>query len=358
MKDATKGILAMVGACTIWGLSPLFYKMLAHVPPPEVLSHRTLWSVIFFTGVLAFQRRLPELGSAFRGRRQIGVIALAAAMISVNWFIFILSIQIGRATEASLGYYIFPLMTVLVGWMWFGERLGAAQWGAVALAAVAVLVLTIGLGVAPWISLVLATTFAVYGALKKGLALGPVVSVTCEILIFLPFWLILLGWYHATGQGHFGIGWLTSLLLILSGPLTAMPLILFSYAARRVRLDRLGLPIPSDIQGSPPAELEHPIVVESRTLPEFMPDGDWSAIIDADGHKFIWNSKGDHMLFDLNADPDEQNNLWSADNARAQAMNRAMTDYLAGLPAPGDAGPRKQIDPRTQEQLKGLGYLE
>ena len=241
MKDATKGILAMVGACTIWGVSPLFYKMLAHVPPPEVLSHRTLWSVIFFTGVLAFQRRLPELGSAFRGRRQIGVIALAAAMISVNWFIFILSIQIGRATEASLGYYIFPLMTVLVGWMWFGERLGAAQWGAVALAAVAVLVLTIGLGVAPWISLVLATTFAVYGALKKGLALGPVVSVTCEILIFLPFWLILLGWYHATGQGHFGTGWLTNLLLILSGPLTAMPLILFSYAARRVRLSTVGV---------------------------------------------------------------------------------------------------------------------
>ncbi|KUJ80945.1 RarD protein [Ruegeria marisrubri] len=241
MKDATKGILAMVGACTIWGLSPLFYKMLAHVPPPEVLSHRTLWSVIFFAGVLAFQRRLGELGTAFRGRRQVGVIALAAAMISVNWFIFILSIQIGRATEASLGYYIFPLMTVLVGWMWFGERLGAAQWGAVALAAVAVLVLTIGLGVAPWISLVLATSFAIYGALKKGLALGPVVSVTCEILIFLPFWLILLGWYHATGQGHFGTGWLTSLLLILSGPLTAMPLILFSYAARRVRLSTVGV---------------------------------------------------------------------------------------------------------------------
>ncbi|TMV06352.1 EamA family transporter RarD [Ruegeria sediminis] len=241
MTQAFRGILAMVGACTIWGLSPLYYKLLAHVPPPEVLSHRTLWSVILFAGVLAVQGRLSEIGTAFRGRRQVGVIALAAAMISVNWFVFILSVQIGRTTEASLGYYIFPLMTVFVGWLWFGERLGIAQWGAVALALAAVLVLTVGLGVTPWISLILATSFAVYGALKKGLALGPVVSVTCEILIYLPFWLVLLAWYHGNGQGHFGTGWQTSLLLVLSGPLTAVPLILFSYAARRVRLSTVGV---------------------------------------------------------------------------------------------------------------------
>ncbi|MEX0317282.1 MAG: EamA family transporter RarD [Ruegeria sp.] len=241
MSDTVKGILAMVAACVIWGLSPLFYKLIAHVPPPEVLAHRTVWSVVFFAGVLAVQGRLGALRAAFVGRRQVGLIAVAAVMISINWFSFILSIQIGRATEASLGYYIFPLIAVVTGWFWFSERLGRAQWLAVALAALAVCVLTYGLGAAPWIALIVSTTFTLYGALKKGLPLGPVVSVTAEILILMPLWLVVLAWYHGTGQGAFGAQTQTSLLLILSGPMTAMPLILFSFAARRVALSTVGL---------------------------------------------------------------------------------------------------------------------
>ncbi len=241
MKDATKGVLAMTCSCVVWGFSPLYYKLLSHVPPAEVLSHRTIWSVIFFSGVLAFQGRLRELPAAFASRRQTGLISLAALTISINWFVFITAIQIGQTTEASLGYYIFPLMAVLIGWMWFGDQLGRAQWLAVGLAAIAVLVLTFGLGVTPWISLILATSFGTYGALKKKLPLGPVVSVTCEILIFLPLWLTLLVWYHGTGVGHFGNEWQTNILLVLSGPMTAFPLILFSYAARRVRLSTIGV---------------------------------------------------------------------------------------------------------------------
>ena len=237
MTSTQQGLLAMVGACTIWGLSPLFYKLLTHVPPAELLAHRTLWSVVFFSAVLAVQGRLGELAKAIATRRNLLLIGLAAVLISTNWFL----IQIGRATESSLGYYIFPLIAVLIGRYGYGEPLVRAQWLAVGLAALAVALLTWGLGVTPWISLILASTFALYGAIKKGLPLGPVVSVTCEILILLPVWLLLLALAHGRGEGAFGRELWDSALLILSGPLTALPLILFSYAARRVPMATVGL---------------------------------------------------------------------------------------------------------------------
>lgn len=231
----------MVAAAVIWGLSPIFYKALTHVPAPEVLAHRTGWSFVFFAGVLVVQGRLGEIRVALGSWRKVGVIALASVMISANWFLFILSIQIGKATEASLGYYIFPLVAVLVGRFGFGERLARAQWLAVALAALAVAVLTVGLGVAPWIALVLASTFGLYSGIKKGLAVGPVVSVTCETLFFLPIGLSILMLQHGAGQGAFGREVWDSALLILSGPMTALPLILFSYAARRTSMATVGL---------------------------------------------------------------------------------------------------------------------
>lgn len=241
MSQTLSGILAMVASCVVWGLSPLYYKLLEHVPPAELLSHRTLWSVIFFAVLLAVQGRLAELRDALRGRKQVALIAIASLMVAANWFCFILSIQIGKTTEASLGYYIFPLMAVLIARFWFSETLVFGQWLAVALATLAVVILTWGLGVAPWIALIISTTFALYGAIKKGLALGPVVSVTVEILLVLPLWLMVMGWFHIQGQGSFGTDLGTSLLLTLSGPLTAVPLILFSYAARRVALSTLGV---------------------------------------------------------------------------------------------------------------------
>jgi len=241
MTDTKKGILAIIAAGLIWGLSPIFYKALTHVPAPEMMAHRTGWSFVFFAGVLALQGRLGELRAALNSWRKVTMVALASAMISTNWFLFIVSVQTNRATEASLGYYIFPLVAVLIGRFGFGERLVRAQWLAVGLAALAVAILTWGLGVAPWISLVLATTFGLYSAIKKGLQVGPVVSVTCEILFFLPIGLTILVLQHSAGQGVFGREIWDSAMLILSGPLTAMPLILFSYAARRVSLATVGL---------------------------------------------------------------------------------------------------------------------
>ncbi len=241
ITDPVRGILAMVAACTIWGLSPLYYKLLDHIAPIEVLAHRTLWSLVFFAGVLMLQGRLGQVRRALAGRAQVLTIAFAALMISTNWFLFILSIQIGRATEASLGYYIFPLVAVVIGMLAFGEKLGRAQAVAVGLAVMAVCLLTYGLGVAPWISLVLATTFGLYGLVKKRLDVGPVVSVTAEVLLLVPIAGIVLALFHGQGGGVYGADLSDSLLLMLSGPLTASPLILFSYATKRVAMATVGL---------------------------------------------------------------------------------------------------------------------
>lgn len=247
MTEAQKGVLAMVCACVVWGSSPLFYKLLAHVPVLEVLSHRTLWSVVFFVVVLALQGQLSGLSLLLQGRAGL-VTAFAALMTAINWFFFIFSVQNGHTVEASLGFYIFPLAAVAIGVIGFGERLRIGQSVAIALALVAVVVLTVGLGVAPWIALVLAVTLAFYGAAKRFVSAGPVVSVAAEVTIVLPLALVWLGLAHsgnlpgAMGQaGVFGADFLTSLLLVLSGLMTAIPLILFSYATRRVSMATVGL---------------------------------------------------------------------------------------------------------------------
>jgi chloramphenicol-sensitive protein RarD len=235
------GILAMACACVVWGLSPLYYKLLEHIAPLEILAHRTFWSFATFAVILGLQGRLGEVGQALRSWQRLQVIAFAALMISVNWFLFILSIQIGKATEASLGYYIFPLVAVVFGVVAFGERLGRLQWIAVALATAGVLVLTIGQGVAPWISLILAVTFGLYGLVKKKLSVGPVVTVTAEVALLLPVALGWMLWIHSSGQAQFGAQWGTSALMAFSGVLTAVPLILFSRAAQQVPLATVGL---------------------------------------------------------------------------------------------------------------------
>lgn len=241
MREATKGIIAMVATCTVWGLSGIYYKLLDHIPPIEILAHRTLWSCVFFAFVLLIQGRISVLGQALAGRKSILLIGFAALMISTNWFVFITSIQIGRAMEASLGYYIFPLVAVLLGAIAFRERLGKAQLFAVALALCAVVTLTWGLGVPPWIALILATSFGLYGLVKKGLSVGPVVSVTAEVLLLSPIALTVLWYFHSDGHGAFGVNWRDSLLLMFSGILTGTPLIMFSYATKRVTLATVGL---------------------------------------------------------------------------------------------------------------------
>lgn len=249
MNETQKGLLAMVGASVIWGLSTLFYKALAHVPPFEVLAHRTIWSLVFFGIVLAVQGRLGELAAIFRKPRLLAVMILAAMMISLNWGIFIWAIQTGRTVEASLGYYIYPVMSVLLGAVLFKEMLGRVQIFAVGVIGFAVLLLTWGLGVAPWVSLVLMASFVTYGLIKKLVPMGPVASVTGEVLLLAPLALAWLwgvhtqGWAGLDGRNvaAFGTGWYDTIMLMLLGLLTAGPLILYSYATKRLGFATQGL---------------------------------------------------------------------------------------------------------------------
>lgn len=241
MSTQGSGVLAIVGACIIWGLSPLYYKLLVHVPPLELLAHRTLWSLVVFAGLLGLQGRLGRIRVALSSRRDALILTAAAFLISANWFFFIFSVQVGRVTETSMGYYMQPLLAVLLGVFVLKERLGPLQWLAIGLAAAGVAQLTWGLGTAPWISLLLASTFALYGLLKKSLSVGPVVSVTSEVLILTPLAVVWLAWVHLSGGGIFGQDLYTSGLLILSGFLTALPLIFFSSGAQKVSMVTLGL---------------------------------------------------------------------------------------------------------------------
>lgn len=251
MSDSQKGILAILISGLIWGFSPLYYKILGHVPPVELLSHRVVWSVVFFVAVLCFQRRLGALWSAISNWRSAATLFAASLLIGINWFIFIHSIQIEKATEASLGYFIFPLVVVCIGWIGFGERLSRMQNIAIALATFAVVIITVSQGVWPWIALIISISFGLYGYVKKKISIGPVVSVTAEVLLLAPFAVAVL---YATHRGFgpsvaldggiggvFGQSLYDSVLLMLSGPLTATPLIFFSYAAKRIPMATLGL---------------------------------------------------------------------------------------------------------------------
>ena len=241
MQEITKGIVAVITAATIWGVAPVYYSLLKHIPPVEILSHRTLWSFLFFAIVLMYQKRLVEIWQALFGRKALLPMLIASVLIATNWFFFIHSVQTGQATEASLGYFIMPLISVVFGVAIFKENLSFEQWFAVGLAALAVLLLTYGLGVPPWIALIISTSFALYGVIKKHLETPPMVAVTVEVLFLSPIALSILGYYHVWIGGHFGGDAWTTFLLILSGPLTATPLILFSYSARRVKLATVGI---------------------------------------------------------------------------------------------------------------------
>jgi chloramphenicol-sensitive protein RarD len=247
VTPAGKGVLAVVLACLIWGFATLYYKAMAQVPPLEVLAHRSLWTLVLFGVILWGQGRLAEVWALLRGP-QAGRVVLAGGIIALNWGIFIWAIQTGHAVQSSLGYYILPLVSVVMGVVMLGERLAPLQGAAVALAAGAVGVLTWGLGVAPWISLALAFSFAPYLLIKKSMRTSALVSVAAEVLVIAPFALVLLAAVHFGGWaefgrpgGLFGRDLYSTLMLPITGVISGVPLMLFSWGAQRVRLSTLGL---------------------------------------------------------------------------------------------------------------------
>ena len=242
MTEIQKGVLAMVVACLIWGLSPLYYKLLVSVPPIELLSHRTIWSMVLFSLILLMQGRLQGSFKVLQDKKIAAILLIAALMNAFNWFVFIYSIQVNRATESSLGYFIFPLVSVVFGVVLFRENLSPTQISAVMLAAAAVIILTYGLGQVPWIALSVSVSFGIYGVIKKSLSIPAIVTVTLEVLLLSPIALMILYIHHASDSGgQFGQSLSVSLLLVLSGLMTATPLILFSYATRRVELATVGI---------------------------------------------------------------------------------------------------------------------
>ncbi|MEY2875158.1 MAG: EamA family transporter RarD [Pseudomonadota bacterium] len=236
------GILQASLAYVMWGLFPLYFRLLHSIGALEVLAHRVVWSLVFLLGVLAARRHWDWLGPALRNRRVLALFTASSALIATNWYVYIWAIGHDRVVDASLGYFITPLVNVLTGSLVLKERLRPMQWAAVATAAVGVAWLTWAQGALPWIALILAASFSSYGLLRKTASLGALEGLTLETLLLGPIAVAGLGWAMAHGQSVFpGATVDLQLLLMAAGPLTAVPLLLFAGGARRIPLSLLGM---------------------------------------------------------------------------------------------------------------------
>jgi chloramphenicol-sensitive protein RarD len=235
------GVLSALVAYLLWGVFPVYFKLVQTVPPTEVLTHRIIWAVPFGALILHVRGQWPEVRQAFSSPSTIFWLALAALFISANWLIYIWAVQQEEVLQASLGYYINPLMYVLVGVLFLKERLRRAQLMSVLLAAVGVSYLTIMGGQFPFVAVSLALLFTLYGVIRKQVAVGAMPGLFIETLLLFPFAMAWLSWLMLSQQAEFGDGSMTmSLLLSLAGPLTVVPLLLFAIAARRLTLTVIG----------------------------------------------------------------------------------------------------------------------
>lgn len=242
LRVMNPGIIYACVAYIVWGLFPMYFKALHDVPPLQVLMHRVIWSLLFLVLVLTARRHWFWLGRALRDKKVLGSFIASALLLSMNWLVYICAVNQGRVVDASLGYFITPLLNVLLGFVILGERLRWLQWGAVALAAIGVAWLTWHNGSLPWIGLVLAATFGTYGLLRKIASLGALEGLTLETLVMFPVAALYLVWQASVGSDAFlhGTG-TTQTLLAAAGPITAIPLLLFAAGARRIPLSLMGL---------------------------------------------------------------------------------------------------------------------
>lgn len=237
-----KGMLYGAGAYLLWGLLPIFWKSLHTVPALEILAHRMVWSLAFVVVLLAVQGHWRWLGPVFKNGRVLLTFAISALLLSLNWFLYIWSVNAGYIVETSLGYFINPLVNVLLGTLFLKERLRLWQAAAIIVAVIGVLYLTLHYGSLPWIALTLAGSFGVYGLLRKTASLNSLEGLTLETLLLFPpalAYLIYREWTGSAAFGHTGLP--TMLLLICAGVATALPLLLFASGARRVTLTLMGI---------------------------------------------------------------------------------------------------------------------
>ena len=241
MTKVNKGLLFGVSAYIIWGLLPLYWKLVEEAGAYEILAHRGIWSLLICLSLLALRKQLESAYEMVRSSRTFSLLFLASGLLTINWGVYIWSVTVNRVVEAALGYYITPLINVTFGVLLLREKLRPAQWIAVALAAAGVVILTLGYGSLPWIALVLAISWGSYSLIKKSLNLGALETLSLETLFaFLPnlvFLLIIQG----NGSAEFGSTWTISILLFGAGAATVIPLLLFNGSTTRLPLSTVGL---------------------------------------------------------------------------------------------------------------------
>ena len=237
-----KGILYGIGAYLIWGFFPVYIKLLKTVPALEILGHRIFWSCLFLFGVLLIKKQFKTWRLSVFSQRTIFIYSLSALLLAVNWLTYIYAVNSNQVVESSLGYFINPLVSVLFGVVFLRERLRLGQWLAVSIAALGVVYLTWNYGRLPWIALVLAVSFGLYGLVKKISPLGSLFGLSLETTILLVPAFLFLIWVQSTGSGSISTDNLgLSLILMLSGVVTAIPLLLFGAAARSIPLSMVGI---------------------------------------------------------------------------------------------------------------------
>ncbi|WP_294292344.1 EamA family transporter RarD [uncultured Sphingomonas sp.] len=240
MSEHGKGLWLAVTAYVLWGGLPLFFKLLHAVPPLQILAHRVVWSLVLLVLAILVLRRGKAIRAAARGRT-LALLGCSAVLIAINWLTYIWSVSHAHVIEASLGYFINPLVNVALGVALLGERVGRLQWAAIGVAALGVLVMAVAGGGSVWISLVLAFSFGIYGYVRKIAAIDALGGLTVETLILVLPALIVLGVAQADGTAAFGQDRQLDLLLIAAGAITAAPLLLFAAAAKRLKYTTLGL---------------------------------------------------------------------------------------------------------------------
>ena len=223
-----------------WGLIPIYWKLLYTASALEILAHRMLWSMVFVFGFLAVQKRLSEILELFKSSRNIWLLLFTSLLLGCNWFVYIYAINTGQVIEASLGYYINPLLNVLMGFIFLRERLNFMQFMALGLATLGVLNFLWDFGSLPWIALSLSSTFALYGLVRKVIPVKPLVGLLIETILLAPLAIIMISIWMIDGSGSFGKHWETDLLLIGAGVATSLPLLWFVNAAKRLRYTTMG----------------------------------------------------------------------------------------------------------------------
>lgn len=241
MTKFNKGLLFGISAYIIWGLLPLYWKLVEEAGAYEILAHRGIWSLLICISLLALRKQLRSAYVMVRSSRTLSLLFLASGLLTINWGVYIWSVSVNRVVEAALGYYITPLINVTFGVLLLREKLRPAQWIAVALAAAGVVILTLGYGSLPWIALVLAISWGSYSLIKKSLNLGALETLSLETLFaFLPN-LVFLLIIESNGSAEFGSTWTISLLLFGAGAATVIPLLLFNGSTTRLPLSTVGL---------------------------------------------------------------------------------------------------------------------